>query len=196
MGNHPELESASNVRLIQSLNNYFFWCGLALFPAFVIVRVVAARIYAGGLLALVQTGKVSASQLEESEREILMRLDLLEVRPEPQRHFLVRLAAWTGTRVGRVVSGIALAFIWFGFAAQIYISEFLNYHGAIAWLNQPLVQLPWFHYLPIRLKNPFEELFLSVLAVLLIVLVARILRALQAAIRLKKSRAGHPTSDL
>jgi succinate dehydrogenase hydrophobic anchor subunit len=107
----------------------------------------------------------------------------------------VRLAAWTGTRVGRAVSGIALAFIWFGFVAQIYISEFLNYHGALGWLNQPLVQLPWFHYLPTRLKNPFEELFLSILAVLLIVLAARIIRAMQAAIRLKKSRVSHLTSD-
>ena len=177
MQNHPEMASAPDAQLIKSLNGFFFWCGLVLFPGYVALRVYAARIYASGILYLVQTGKVPSSMLEESERCILQRLDLLTVRAQPERHFLVRFITWTGTRLGRIVGGVALTLIWFGFVAQIYIAEFFNYHGAFAWLNQPLVQLPWFHYLPARLKNPFEEIFTGALAVFLILLVSGTVRA-------------------
>jgi hypothetical protein len=43
---------------------------------------------------------------------------------------------------------VLTAMVWFTFVAQIFISEFINYHPVIGWLNQPLVQLPWFHYVP------------------------------------------------
>jgi hypothetical protein len=65
---------------------------------------------------------------------------------------LVRAAAWVGTRAGRVTVALATFFVWFTFVAQIFISEFLNYHPVLGWLNQTLVQLPWFHYIPPHLK--------------------------------------------
>ena len=47
----------------------------------------------------------------------------------------------------------ALALVWFAFVAQIFVSEFLNYHPGVGWLNQPTAQAPWFHYIPGHLKN-------------------------------------------
>ncbi|HVR36656.1 MAG TPA: hypothetical protein VMS21_12485, partial [Methylomirabilota bacterium] len=35
--------------------------------------------------------------------------------------------------------------------------QFLDYHGAILWLNHPLVQLPWFHHLPDAIQNPWQQ---------------------------------------
>ena len=177
---HPELATATDALLIKRLNGYFFWCGLAVLPGFVALRLVGARIYSSGILSLVQTGKVQPSMLAQSERDILQRLDLLTVRVQPERHFLVKFIAWTGTRLGRTVGAVALALIWFGFVAQIYIAEFLNHHGALGWLNQTLVQLPWFHYLPARLKNPIEEVFVGLFAVLLALLIRRVVRGFQA----------------
>jgi hypothetical protein len=40
------------------------------------------------------------------------------------------------------------ALLWLAFVAQIFVSEFLHYHPFVGWLNQPLVLLPWFHYVP------------------------------------------------
>jgi hypothetical protein len=40
------------------------------------------------------------------------------------------------------------AALWFAFVAQIFVSEFFNYHPVVGWLNQPLVHLPWFRYIP------------------------------------------------
>ncbi len=177
---HPELSAVSDAQLLKRLNDYFFRCGLALLPAYVALRLVAARIYGSGILSLVQMGKLHPSRLAQGERDILQSLDLLTVRPQPERHYLVRFIAWTGTRLGRTVGGCALFFIWFGFVAQIYIGEFLNHHGAVGWLNQPLVQLPWFHYLPIRMKNPVWEAFAGLMIAVLALLIRRAFRAFRA----------------
>lgn len=164
MQKHPELVYVSDALLLKMLNDYFFWCALLMLPAYVLLRVLAARVYASAIMASVQSGNIQPAALAVYERETLDRLGLLETRPSRERHVFVRFLAWTGTRVGRVLGGAALFFTWFGFVAQIYIAEFFNYHGGLGWLNQPLVQLPWFHYLPSRLKTPLGEVFFVLLA--------------------------------
>ena len=181
--NHPEIASMTDPQLLKYLNDYFFRCAIWVLPAFVILRLVAARIYASAILPLVQCGKLQPAALSEIEREHLERLGLLNVQPGPERHLFIRLIAWTGTRVGRIASGIALFLIWFSFVAQIYIAEFFNYHGGLAWLNQPLVQLPWFHYLPMRFKNPSGDLFFALLIFLLALLCGSVWRTLHRAKR-------------
>jgi len=191
---HPELSAVTDMQLLKYLNDYFFRCALIVLPAYVALRLVAARIYASGILSLVQMGKIPSSRLAQNERDILERLDLLTVQSQPERHYLVRFLAWTGTRVGRTVGRVALALIWFGFVAQIYIGEFLNNHGARGWLNQPLVQLPWFHYLPARMKNPFEEAFAGLVIAVLALLIRRGYRAFQA--RKREVMEGEGTSKI
>ena len=148
-------------QLIQFLNGYYFWSALLVFPAFVLLRLVAARIYASALLDSIQTGRLPVTSLADHERDVLERLELLQVRPRPQRHYFVRAVAWFATRTGRVAATILLIWFWFAFVAQIFIGQFLNYHPLGGWLNQPLVQLPWFHYLPPALKNSAGEIFLT-----------------------------------
>jgi hypothetical protein len=176
----PMLEHLSDTQVLKSLDSYFFWCALVMLPAFVILRLVAMRIYASGILRLLQIGQIQASALADNEREVLERLTLLEAQPPPERHRFVRLLAWAGTRLGRTISGAALFFIWLGFVAQIYIAEFFNTHGGRGWLNQPLVQLPWFHYVPAHLKNPAGEVAGALLFLLVVTLVASVRRAFQA----------------
>lgn len=82
------------------------------------------------------------------------RLDLLTVRPRPERHVFVRTVAWLGTRMGRASTGFALFLVWLSFVAQVYTSEFfLKSPMGRGWLNQPLVQLPWFNYIPGQLAE-------------------------------------------
>ena len=111
----------------------------------------SSKLIHGGLryLELLDFGLVRESL---RERETLHRLDLLEVKLPPPRHAFIRLVTWTGSRLGKATVAVLLVFVWFTFVAQIFISEFLNYHPAIGWLNQPLVQLPWFKYIPPHLK--------------------------------------------
>lgn len=179
MHNSPALGSLSSSQVLASLKGYFFWCALVMLPAFVIVHLAAARIYASGLLSLVRTGKITESELGPTERDALARLGLLARQPEPERHALVRFVAWTGTRVGRIAGAVVLVLIWFSFVAQIYITEFLNYHAGLGWMNQPLVQLPWFRYLPHSVWSSMGAIFSTLLVLLAAVLIRSVARGLR-----------------
>ena len=182
--NNARLAGLTDPEVIKHLNSFFFWAALIALPAYVVLRVLAGRLYASGLLSLLRRGQVETGKLSELEGEVLKRLNLDEPASPRERHFFVRFVAWTTTRVGRIVSTVGLALIWFGFVAQIYVAEFFKHHlGARGWLNQPLVQLPWFHYLPARLKNPAEEVFGAAFLLLLGWLVWRITRLVMRARR-------------
>src|SRR6185503_21330953 len=77
---------------IQVLNSYYFWWALFVFPAFVLLRLVAARIYGTAMLKAVQTGSVAHDTLAEIEWQTLHRLDLLRVDPPRLRHPVLRIA--------------------------------------------------------------------------------------------------------
>jgi hypothetical protein len=176
MQHDPALGAMTKAQVLTALKGYFFWSALAALPAFVALRVAAARIYAAGLMSLLSRAKISPTELAPNERDLLGRLDLLTVRAQPERHVLVRFMAWAGTRLGRVAGGAILAFVWFSFVAQIYITEFLNYHAGRGWLNQPLVQLPWFRYLPTAARNPLVDLSSALLLLLVFFLIRSVLR--------------------
>jgi hypothetical protein len=179
MHNSSALASLTSEQVLASLKSYFFWCALVMLPAFVIVHIAAAHIYAAGLISLVQSGRISESELAENERSALLRLGLLAVRPSVERHILVRFISWTGTRLGRTVGAIVLVLIWFGFVAQIYISQFLNYHSGAGWMNQPLIQLPWFRYFPTSAHSPVGDITSALLVLLTAVLARSIIRGLR-----------------
>ena len=52
-------------------------------------------------------------------------------------------------------------------------------HPIIGWLNQPLAQLPWFHCVPVPLRNPAPEIVLTLLLLILIAAVSRLSRPRQ-----------------
>ena len=158
---NPGLADSTPSETIQVLNRYFFWSALFVFPAFVVLRLIAARIYGSTLLRAVQSGAVAQDALAESEWHVLQRLDLLQVQAPRPRHPVWRIVAWAGTRAGRVTFGFLTGLVWFVFVAELYIAQFFNYRGATVWLNQTLVQLPWFHYLPVALKNPWGDFFVA-----------------------------------
>jgi hypothetical protein len=164
---NPKLADLAPAQAIQVLNTYFFWSALFVFPAFVLLRLVAARIYGTALLKAVQTGAVHQDALGESEWQTLHRLELLRVEPPRLRHPVLRIVTWTGTRAGRITFGFLTGLIWFVFIVELYIVQFFNYRGAQVWLNQPLVHLPWFHHMPAALKNPWGD-FLAAAAIVFI----------------------------
>jgi hypothetical protein len=72
----------------------------------------------------------------------------------PAPFFLLRrggLAGYARFTGRRIVFGL-LAVTWFAFVVPIYVSEFLNYHPVVGFLNQPLVQLPCFDFIPAALR--------------------------------------------
>jgi hypothetical protein len=151
---NPNFRDTTSKEVIKLLNGYFFVCAFLVFPLFVALRLLAARIYARGILLGVQTGEISVTDLTPKERMELQRLNLIQVNPPRSRHVLLRVARSTTSLVLFGAGLFVTALLWFTFVAQIYVSEFFSYHGALGWLNQPLIQLPWFRYIPPTPKIP------------------------------------------
>jgi hypothetical protein len=147
------LGDMTDSEILQWLNTYFFWTSVFGFAAFVFVRWVAARIYASGVLAALRTGTLNQRDLGDFEREALQDLALLEHDAPARLHPVLAIAGKATRPPWRATITVATLAIWFTFVAQIYVSEFFNYHPQRGFLNQPLIQLPWFRYVPKHLTQ-------------------------------------------
>ncbi len=148
-----QIQAMSNAEAIKHLNTYYFWCALLVVPAFLFVRWLAARNYAAGVMTAIKRGLIGAYSLSDFERAALGRLNLLEVTLPPERHALLRLAARVWRFAMRSAAVVAMLLVWILFVFELYISQFFNYIPGAGWLNQCLVQLPWFHYIPAHLTK-------------------------------------------
>ena len=124
-------------------DQYFLFATAALFPLYVLVRLAAARLYARAMFDSVQAGDLQLEELSPYEREALGRLRVAPAAAHDRGSSVGRFAA---SLPRAVVVAMTLA-AWFAVAAQLYVAQFLNY-AWFAWLNHPLIQLPWLRYLP------------------------------------------------
>jgi hypothetical protein len=144
----PSTVSMSDSELIQFLNRYYFRLAIYGFIAYVFVRWIAAGSYARTIVELIHTGRLKKEDLAGAERHALavLRLDTAgeasKLHPAIAATLALSRPIWRAAVLGGAV------FLWFTFVAQIYIREFLVYHPLQGFLNQPLVQLPWFRYVP------------------------------------------------
>lgn len=148
-----DLSSTGQLRWIR---RYYLLTALYGVPAFVLFRLMAARVYAGAICGAVQSGAISEEDLADGEWETLHRLALLRPppTPAPARPLLVKVLAWLATRTGRITSAVATFVVWLLFVFNLMTTEFLHFHvGGRGWWNQPLLQLPWFDYTPKQLKE-------------------------------------------
>lgn len=163
----------SDAEALQILNRHYFWSALVVFGVLLVLRRVMGWLYATAVLKAVQRGSLGEEQLSEEEWRLLHTLGLLRVTETPTRPWLLRIVAWAGTKAGRCLCGVVMFLAWFGFVGAVYVTEFLSYHPVVGWLNQPLVQLPWFRYVPPHLENPVPGLAAAVLVTLAWALVTR-----------------------
>ncbi len=64
----------------------------------------------------------------------------LHARAALKRESRPASSKWSGA--GNVLRSLLLWLIWFGFVAQLYVTQFLN-HQWTGWLSHPLILLPW-----------------------------------------------------
>jgi hypothetical protein len=140
------------IELLRQLRGYLFVACLLVFPAFVFLHVLAARLYAGALRDAVQLRSLTPLGFESLAVD---RLHLDVPDPRPDHSAPTRFVLWTGSLTGRVTAGVATALVWFAFAFQIVVGQFLKFESnpIKGWINQPLVQAPWFDFTPAALKK-------------------------------------------
>ena len=142
------MDAMTDAEVLKHLNTYYFWSGVVVFISFVGLRLLASRTYAKALAGAVRDRAVSPDSLHLYERRALGEFDLLRPATDRARPVVVRAAVWTTANVARWGLVSLVCVFWFAFVASIFVSEFLNYHPYIGFLNQPLVQLPFFKYVP------------------------------------------------
>lgn len=138
----------SDSAFLQTLNTYFLWVSIVGFLAYWILHRLAARLYARGVYRLATHGEIEWSALSAFERESFDQLGIMPPSEERRRTFIGQAVNWVAKPTWRVALGTATLVVWFTFVAQIFVSEFFNYHPREGFLNQPLVQLPAFRHVP------------------------------------------------
>jgi len=143
--------NASDAEFHQMLQRYFLIGSLVLFVSILVWRWLAARIYQSAVLKVLERGWVSRAELHPTLAEWLDRLGVFPV-PTLETAGITYVVKSGSRMVYRRLLFVLLFFIWFGFVAKVYVGEFLNYHPGQGLLNHPVIQLPYFNYVPSDLQ--------------------------------------------
>jgi hypothetical protein len=147
-GDKPAWAEKSDAQFLQDLNGYFLFVSIVGFVAYWMLHRLAARMYARGVYRLVTRGELDPAALAPCERKIFDRLGIAPPSEERARGIAAQAVEWLARPAWRTALATATLLIWFTFVAQIFVSEFFNYHPRSGFLNQPLVQLPVFRHVP------------------------------------------------
>ena len=152
----PAFLELSSIELLRQLRGYLFFACLLVFPGFVFLHALAARLYAGAAREAIQEGRLEALGLETVAVEKL-HIDVPD--PRPERAAPTRFILWTGSHTGRLTAGLLALIVWFAFSFQIVVGQFLKFESNPfkGWINQPLVQMPWFDLAPPSLKKAARD---------------------------------------
>ena len=119
------------------LNTCYF-----VFPIYVGLHLLAARVYQGALLKVLAREPRLADDLPPSTRDGLQALELIPTDPLKRRHPIVAVVLGTTKRGTNAVLWVALFVLWFMFVMQMMVMEFLHHHEFLTFLNPVLVHLP------------------------------------------------------
>ena len=138
----PWLADATEEQVRGFGESYVFNTALLLVPLFLIPRVLAARIYRGGLPGVLAKRPELGGELEAPLWTGLSVLGIWQKDPARRRHLLVATVLWTGRRVTRIALWISLFLLSFVFIAEMFVTQFLHAHDFLMWLNPVLIHLP------------------------------------------------------
>lgn len=147
-GFYPAATEMSRPELRALTRRYYLGVAAFGFPCLMMLKLLAARIYAQGMLTLSRE-EAGRLLLSDREREFFDRY-----APAGGVGFLTTKRKRSPGLAGVVlrpigfVAPLATAACWFAFAAQIYLSQFLYFKSFAGWLNHPWIQLPRFFYWP------------------------------------------------
>ena len=149
---NPTLATLPALEALEFLNQYYFYTGAIAFLLFLALRTIGGNIYSS---ALREMWCQSTLKPEAFNRQEVRLFELLEVSygSRYQKPGLVRKLLGIPLKVsyrGAIVTLTVL--VWSVFNFIPFVSEFANYYPVKGFLNQPLVQLPCFRYVPTHLE--------------------------------------------
>lgn len=155
IGNGETFDDLTNAQIISFLNGYFFWwAALFIVPGFILLKLIAGRIYSSSAFDSVTFGRWKKAELAGRERELLQEAPVIVTPPALPGLMRTSLAAFS--IIGRFCLRAATFVLLFLFAIELYVAQFFNFEPAANWVRQPMVQLPWYHAIPAHLKKEDE----------------------------------------
>ena len=149
---NPALENLSAIEALEFLDQYYFYTGAIAFLLFLALRTIGGHIYSSALLEI---WCQSALKTEAFNREEIHLFELLAIAYGSgyQKPGLVKKILKIPVNVsyrGTILTLTVL--VWSVFNFLPFVSEFFNYYPVRGFINQPLVQLPCFRYVPAHLE--------------------------------------------
>lgn len=134
----PELLEMPPAAIVGFLNSYYFlWAVLFVFPAFLIIRLLAAAVYARAARSLAKEGRYSHEHLT------------VEIHPPDIRHRTIKWLFRTAKLTALGATYAALV----AFSFLPLISQFSNAIPVKRWLLHPMVQVPLHRHIPKPLQQ-------------------------------------------
>jgi hypothetical protein len=134
----------------------FLFTLLLLFPLYLLLRLVAAVIYRSAVLKALRQGTVTRAELNPVLAGWLDRLDL-KVIPRAETVGLGWYARLTTRFAYRRVLFTVLFVVWVLFATRLLVHHFFRAHPVMGYLNQPMIQMPCFDFIPEHLYQGRDE---------------------------------------
>ncbi len=150
---NPTLGTLSALEALEFLNQYYFYTGAIAFSLFLALRTIGGNIYSS---ALMEMWCQSTLKAEAFNRQEVCLFEVLEVSygSRYQKPGLVKKILGIPLNVSYRTAMLTLTvLVWSVFNFIPFVSEFANYYPVRGFLNQPLVQLPCFRYVPAHLED-------------------------------------------
>ena len=150
---NPALETLSASEALDFLNDYYFYTGVVAFLLFFILKTAGGRIYSGALVEMWRKQILAPEDFHPQEVRILELLEISYGSSHQKAGRLIRILRFPFSVSYRGVVTVAACLVWGIFSFMPFISQFANYYPLWGFLNQPLVQLPCFRYVPAHLEE-------------------------------------------
>ena len=150
---NPQLELLSSSEALKFLNGYYFYTGLILLLLFFILKTCTGGIYASTLRKMWEKKLLSKESFHTHEVNILELFHFEYGVNYRQPKLLTQAVKFPFFFSYKTIVLSATFIVWSIFNFLPFVSEFLNYYPFWGFLNQPLVQLPCFRYVPDRLQR-------------------------------------------
>ena len=150
---NPALEALSAAEALEFLNDYYFYTGLVALLLFFILKTAGGRIYSGALVEMWRGQILAPEDFHPQEIRILKLLEITYGSSHQNRGRLTKIIRFPFSMSYQGAIAVATCLVWGIFSFMPFISEFANYYPVWGFLNQPLVQLPCFRYVPAHLEQ-------------------------------------------
>ncbi len=154
---NPALADLSPQEALDFIEGYYFYTGIIAVLIVVKLRTISGSIYTRALVDLWSRGILKPEDFHPEEVKLLQLFEIPYGLKVIRRSRLRQLALRPMTVSYRSAMLVSILLLWGGFNFIPFVSQFVHHDPVRGFLNQPLVQLPYFQYVPEHLRQNLRQ---------------------------------------